>query len=198
MSIKFAVLSLIAERPQHGYAVRREFEDRVMDIRDVGFGQIYQILQSLQRSGYAKGRRDPNLPKRVVFSVTDRGREALELWLSGHEVRSQGFQDDIFFRLLFASPEVMDSLLDLLHEQTASAVEELAMLVDERRRLRANAGYPEVSRRLFLEAQILHREADIRGLEMARKVFESMQRGAQPAEAVEDHLPVEEQRMASA
>ena len=62
-------------------------------------------------------------------------------------------------------------------------------MVDERRRLRPDAGFTEVSRRLFLEAEILHREADLRALEMAKRVFDSLASGMDPASVVEAELP---------
>ena len=189
MSLKFAILSLIAEKPQHGYAVRRELEARVLDIREIGFGQVYQVLQSLEKSGFAVGRRDPKSPRRIVFSVTDRGRDALGAWLRGGHMRPRGFHDDIFLRLLFASPDVLECLRELIREQVRIAREELAFVVDERRRLRPDAGFAEVSRRLFLEAEILHREADLRALEMAKKVFDLLASGIDPASVVEAELP---------
>ncbi len=176
MSIKYAVLGLIAERPQHGYAVRNEFETRLADIREVGYGQVYQVLSALEGAGFIVGRSESRGSKRV-FAATPKGRAALRSWLGGAQLRPRSFHDDIFLRMMFVEPEAADDLLRLVGEQTQIIFEELALLVDQRAETAQRGGFAGVARRLYLEAEVLHREADIRALEIARLALEELRAG---------------------
>ena len=51
MSIKHAVLGLLAETPRHGYAVRTAFEECLGDFWELNYGQIYQVLAALEAGG---------------------------------------------------------------------------------------------------------------------------------------------------
>ncbi len=80
MSIEIPVLGLLAERDMHGYDLHREIElaglRRWMTASKVA---VYKALERLERNGCLESRTDRagNMPERVVYSVTDRGRERL-------------------------------------------------------------------------------------------------------------------------
>src|SRR6266404_9797793 len=83
MSIKYAILGLLAERPSHGYAVHASFEARLSDFWELNYGQVYQVLGLLEREGLIAGEDDRvgKRPPKKVYSVTSRGRIALRNWL---------------------------------------------------------------------------------------------------------------------
>ena len=55
MSIKHAILGLIAEEARHGYAVRTAFEERLGDFWELNYGQVYQVLTTLEREALITG-----------------------------------------------------------------------------------------------------------------------------------------------
>ena len=80
---ELAVLSLIVEGPQHGYAIEQLIEARGMrEWTDVGFSSIYYLLKKLEKEGLVRGAIGPGergLGRRV-FHVTPEGVAA---WQAG-------------------------------------------------------------------------------------------------------------------
>jgi DNA-binding PadR family transcriptional regulator len=79
-SAELAILTLIAERPRHGYEIEQLIEERGMrEWTEVGFSSIYYILKKLAREGYVTGRVEAAERGlgRNVYSLTPAGREAL-------------------------------------------------------------------------------------------------------------------------
>ena len=75
------LLSLLAERPMHGYDANLQLERRmVRDWAGVSRPQVYYSLEKLERMGLIQPvkSRDPALgPERSVFATTARGRAGL-------------------------------------------------------------------------------------------------------------------------
>jgi len=75
------VLSLLRERPMHGYEVNLELERReVRDWAGISRPQVYYSLKKLGRLGYVSGTvdsTDSSGPERQVFRCTRRGGRAL-------------------------------------------------------------------------------------------------------------------------
>jgi DNA-binding PadR family transcriptional regulator len=75
------LLSLLAERPMHGYEANAELERRqVRDWAGISRPQVYYSLEKLLRLGLVRavGSREPQLgPERCVVATTPRGRDAL-------------------------------------------------------------------------------------------------------------------------
>src|SRR3989475_4700381 len=75
------ILSLLAERPMHGYEVNATLENRkIRDWAAVSRPQIYYSLEKLTRLGLICGTDDgsPSAgPERRVFQTTDAGRRRL-------------------------------------------------------------------------------------------------------------------------
>lgn len=72
--IKFILLGLLSERPQHGYELMKELEARRGGFRRPSSGSVYPTLQMLEESGYltseeADGKR--------VYTITESGRRFL-------------------------------------------------------------------------------------------------------------------------
>ena len=49
MSIKFAILALLAEKPRHGYEIKNEFDQRTNHTWPLNIGQVYTTLDRLER-----------------------------------------------------------------------------------------------------------------------------------------------------
>lgn len=74
---ELAILSLIAERPRHGYDIEQVIEARGMrDWTEVGFSSIYYLLKKLEQGGLVKSRMQPaegRGPARKVYQITEQG-----------------------------------------------------------------------------------------------------------------------------
>lgn len=75
------LLSLLAERPMHGYAANLELERReVRDWAGISRPQIYYSLEKLARAGFVRNAQSEESgggPERQVFETTAKGRAAL-------------------------------------------------------------------------------------------------------------------------
>src|SRR4029077_6121368 len=75
------LLSLLAERPMHGYQANAELVRReVQDWAGISRPQVYYSLEKLARLGMlrtAADKREAEGPERQVYGVTARGTEAL-------------------------------------------------------------------------------------------------------------------------
>jgi len=81
------LLSLLAERPMHGYQANRELERReIRDWAGISRPQVYYSLAKLARLrllGAVKTDQPAAGPERRVFRTTEAGRRALALKLAG-------------------------------------------------------------------------------------------------------------------
>ena len=87
------LLSLLAERPMHGYQAHLELERRcIRDWAEVSRAQIYLSLEKLAREGLicaTKTREPAGGPERDVFETTEEGRAALAYALEDEEWTTQ-------------------------------------------------------------------------------------------------------------
>lgn len=78
---ELAILTLIAEKPRHGYEIEQVIEARGMrNWTEVGFSSIYYLLKKLQKKGLIEGRTERQAgrgPARVVYHITPAGRAAV-------------------------------------------------------------------------------------------------------------------------
>lgn len=74
-----AVLLLLRDRENHGYALRDELETSGL-IADVDFGNLYRTLRRLEMAGWVVSRweQEGDGGGRRVYAITEDGRSALD------------------------------------------------------------------------------------------------------------------------
>lgn len=77
-----AILSLVGERPRHGYQIEQVIEERGMrEWTRVGFSSIYYVLKKLERGGLIEGKvetqKGPGLARRV-YTILPTGKKSLQ------------------------------------------------------------------------------------------------------------------------
>jgi DNA-binding PadR family transcriptional regulator len=87
------LLSLLAERPMHGYQANRELERRqIRDWAGISRPQVYYSLEKLRRAGFLREVESEGAasgPERSVFATTPQGRRALAAALEREEWTTQ-------------------------------------------------------------------------------------------------------------
>jgi DNA-binding PadR family transcriptional regulator len=76
---ELAVLSLVIEKPRHGYQIEHVIEERGMrEWTEVGFSSIYYLLRKLEKKGLVESRLEEaeRGPARKVYHPTPAGEEA--------------------------------------------------------------------------------------------------------------------------
>jgi DNA-binding PadR family transcriptional regulator len=85
--VRIAILSLVAERPRHGYDLMKELETRSGGSYRVSAGTMYPALAQLEDEGMIVSETKDG---KRVYQLTDLGRQELE--------RERGRADDIWRR----------------------------------------------------------------------------------------------------
>ena len=187
--IKFAVLGLLLEKPHHGYAVRAEFDRRLGDLWELNYGQVYQILTSLEEAGYVSAfdERIGRRPPRKVYSITPKGRDALRSWLARPTARVRPYRDEFFVRLMLSGHFGAESMPRVIQAQIQKSCAHLRELVNLREARCGGSGHEATVGRLVVEAAILHAEADLKALDLCREVLvEVPELGRQASQAERD------------
>jgi len=177
--VRHAILGLLHERPRHGYDIRSAFEAMVGGpaVWDLKPAQVYTTLQRLQRDGLVEPAETERIsgPDRVVFRLTDSGREKLDAWLSSG-VHGDHVRDHFFVKLMVATKTASVDPRDVVRTQRATLYRELHALTASRARLDRSC---ELSRVLLLDKAVMHLDADLRWLDMVESRLGEMER--QPA-----------------
>ena len=81
MSIKHAILGLLAGGPAHGYALKAAFE---RDVAPLNYGQVHTSLARLEEAGMVTHEvvEQEKQPDKLVYALTAAGRKELHEWLS--------------------------------------------------------------------------------------------------------------------
>ncbi len=160
MPIAHAVLALLAEGSSHGYELKAAFERSVgPQWGSLNIGHLYQILGRLSADHMVASQRlhQHDKPDRVVYELTDLGREEYERWLAEPSVRQNGYRDDFFLKVMAAArhpdPRTLPGVLDRQRGHLLNELRDLADLAPQ------HHDDPVVS--LLLHAATLHIQADL-------------------------------------
>lgn len=170
MSIRHAILGLLAEQPMHGYRIKEAFDGRVSPLWGLTTGQIYQSLAALERSALVESRneRKGRRPARRVYSVTESGKRELTAWLRESPAAwVRPFREEILIRLMMLQADQAPELWRTLGHQELEAMALLmrvTRMCDEQPRTEAGINLT----RVFLDGMAQHLEADIRNLQRFR------------------------------
>jgi DNA-binding PadR family transcriptional regulator len=162
-SLGLIVLWLLWQEPQHVYRMQKLIEhqakDRVVNVRSRA--SLYQTIERLTRLGFVEVQetvRTDGYPDRIVYAITDAGREAAREWLRAM-LRSTGGEYPEFIAavsILFGlAPEDAREQLELRAEKLAAELAET-----ERELSSAPPGLPrlflleEEYRKAILEAEL--------------------------------------------
>ena len=82
VALRYAILVALSEEPKSGYDVAKQFDESIGFFWRARHSQIYRELGKLKESGMATSEEVPQSgkPNRIVFTITDAGRDALLQW----------------------------------------------------------------------------------------------------------------------
>ena len=133
----YVVLGMIATGRRSGYAMSRTAKEATRHFWAMSDGQIYPQLKKLSEEGYITGERETQGGReRIVYSLTDTGRAALDEWLNSTDRPQHEFRDEGVLRLFFA--EELD--VDQLRAQVGVMLERHRRGREKLEGLRSNAG----------------------------------------------------------
>ena len=162
-SLGLIVLWQLFEGPMHVYRMQKMFEaqgkDRVVNVRSRA--SLYQTIERLERHGLVEvfeTRRVEGYPDRVVYAITDAGREVARQWLRDmlHNTEGQYPEFIAALSILFGlAPEDARAELELRADKLQAALD-----ATEQGLAAADTGLPrlflleEEYRKAMLEAEL--------------------------------------------
>jgi DNA-binding PadR family transcriptional regulator len=80
---KFTILGVLTHGPRSGYDIKKFIEGSVDNFWRESYGQIYPTLRQLAKDGLVTKTTEATQgrPNRLVYAITDMGRQALRTWL---------------------------------------------------------------------------------------------------------------------
>jgi DNA-binding PadR family transcriptional regulator len=167
MSVRYAILGLLAQRPRHGYDLRAAFESVVGGDANwnVKPAQIYTTLERLEEAGLVERTSDlgeGDEPSRRVYSVTESGRTDLMEWFA-RGVPPEHQRDEFFVKLMVALASGEADPMRIIQTQRGHLYQELHAATALRNQCDPHT---EMAKILLLDKVTMHLEADLRWLDM--------------------------------
>ena len=160
MSLGQTFLGLLETRPQHGYDLKRAYDERFATKRPLAYGQVYATLSRLLKYGLVEVESvEPGAgPERKRYAVTDAGITDVAKWLAQPENPEPYLQSTLYTKVVLAllTDRPADDVLDI---QRAEHLKQMRVLT----RRKADG---DLAEQLICDHALFHMEADLRWLEL--------------------------------
>lgn len=136
MSVKYAVLGLLAQRRGYGYDLVQRFEEQVGPAWQLNAGAIYVALDKLEQEGLVRPvttgdgeapvvrRRTARGAPRVIYEATTQGLERFEDWMATGSSMAP-LREEMHLKLALSQPRNLARLIELTYEQESACLERL-------------------------------------------------------------------------
>lgn len=179
MSVKYAMLGILAEKDLHGYELKSSFDEKVGEFWSLNYGQIYTTLDRLEKEELVTHDRQTQdrRPDRKIFSITRKGRKELDEWLSTPVSRVRALRDEFFIKLVFMDRNNPAPVLDLIEKQKALYLKQMNRLTHQKVELKKKPKAPDaLTTELLMDAGLFHAEADIKWLTLCESKIKAMKK----------------------
>jgi DNA-binding PadR family transcriptional regulator len=189
MSVKYAVLGLLAQRRGYGYDLVQRFEEQVGPAWQLNAGAIYVALDKLEQEGLVRPippengdapvrrRRTARGAPRVIYEATPEGLERFEDWMATSSSMSP-LREELHLKLALSQPRNLARLIELTYEQEQACLERIEQhrgnaAFDEL--LAANPPWSAVASVMVRDAEIAHLQATVEWLRRIREAMRWLQ-----------------------
>jgi DNA-binding PadR family transcriptional regulator len=159
MSIRHALLALLAEKPRYGLQLRQEFEARTGDVWPLNVGQVYTTLQRLERDGLVESAEHEDGPQKT-YRITAEGSMELDLWLHTPDASLSPPRDELVIKMLVALRLPGVDVRALLQSHRRQLVETMQWYT----RMKADADH-DIAVTLLADSELFRLEAVVRWLD---------------------------------
>jgi PadR family transcriptional regulator AphA len=172
MSLKYALLGLLAENPKYGYEIKQQFEGALGNVWSVSYGQLYPTLRRLSESQWVTKQTAPGkkAAEKNIYSITPKGKQKLDEWLLRPLRSSYKVKDEFTLKFLFFDKLPRERVLEYLKAQEKKTVMQKENFQRTLVSIRDDLGF-------FLQAiirkGIIHLEAEIQWLEEVVNALEN-------------------------
>jgi DNA-binding PadR family transcriptional regulator len=176
MSVRNALLGLLAQKPRHGYELRSAFVAMLGGESnwDLKPAQVYTTLARLVTAGLIAQQETAQAggPEKTIYAITPAGQEELLNWFNT-PVTATHQQDEVYLKLVLSLATGSVDPYAILQAQRASLYQQLHMVTEKR-----TVVYPDNDLALILlyDQTIMHLEADLRWLDMVEARLDDIRR----------------------
>lgn len=164
MSIRLGLLALLQGGPRYGYQLRAEFEQLTGAAWPLNIGQVYTTLDRLERDGLAERDGDDG-EGRVLYSLTEAGREAAQEWLTSPLARAVPPRNELAIKVALALSLPGVDAAKVIQTQRAASMKVLQEHTRARLDAAAAARPGDGAALLVLDSLIFAAEAEVRWLD---------------------------------
>ncbi len=180
MSVRNALLGLIAQRARHGYELRASFEALIGGEQnwDVKPAQIYTTLARLEEAKLVEEQsiEQSGGPEKRIYAITEAGKAELLNWLTT-ATESDHQRDEFFLKLMLALAADDINPHKVIQIQRAALYQTLHAVTAQRSRADPKT---ELAQILLLDKTVMHLEADLRWLDMIEARLDDVRRQPMP------------------
>jgi DNA-binding PadR family transcriptional regulator len=171
MSIKHAILGLLADAPMHGYDLKAAFEGEVAPTTSLNYGQVYKTLDKLHQEGLVTPEvvAQEKQPDKKVYALTDAGRKELDEWLSTPTEHDLDLRNETYLKLMLARRLKGGDPLAVLAVERRACFAQMRELSDAL--AQAEADNADLPTRLLLDMAVLRLEAFLKWLDRTEEVL---------------------------
>ena len=165
MSIKYALLGLLADGPLHGYDLKAAYEHELVPEGHLNYGQVYTTLERLTRDGLVTHDvvRQSERPDKKVYELTRQGRKELREWLATPSPLDLDLRNETYVKLMLARRLKGTDPREVLAVEHRACFERLHEV--SQARARAEKEGAPLQAVLLLELAVLRLEAFLKWLE---------------------------------
>lgn len=175
MGLKEGLLCLLAKGDAHGYQLKTDIESTTGEIWQVNIGQVYTTLQRLERDGLVASI-EPNGDNRVVYTITDAGRDEATAWMATPVDLAAAGRDEISLKVLIAMVSGVIDPRRVIEKQRGSTM----TLLQDYTSLKSDDSNDDLAWLLHLDRLILSAEAELRWLERVEARLETLPSSSEP------------------
>jgi len=180
MSVRNALLGLLAQKPRHGYELRAAFVAMLGGESnwDLKPAQVYTTLARLSEAGFIAQQEITQTggPEKTIYAITPDGEAELLRWFNT-PVEAAHQHDEVYLKLVLSQATGNTDPYHILQTQRASLYRQLHNTTAQR-----TAADPENDLAIVLlhDQTIMHLEADLRWLDMVEARLDEIRRQPVP------------------
>ncbi|MBN2256408.1 MAG: PadR family transcriptional regulator [Anaerolineaceae bacterium] len=181
MSVRNALLGLLAQKSRHGYELRSAFVAMLGGEAnwDLKPAQVYTTLSRLAEAGLVKQQAtlQSGGPEKTIYAITPAGKKELRKWFES-PVEASHQQDEVYLKLVLSLATGNADPYHILQTQRASLYRQLHDVTTRR-----NDTDPERDLAILLlhDQTIMHLEADLRWLDMVEGRLDEIRKQPVPS-----------------
>jgi DNA-binding PadR family transcriptional regulator len=119
MSLKHGLLGFLSGNEMSGYDLEKMFKSSVGYFWSAKISQVYRDLHAMEKSGWVQSDelKQTGRPNKRIYRITDAGRQELENWLIGYDVKKDSeIRIGILVRMFFAAKRHKEETIAVLEQ----------------------------------------------------------------------------------